>query len=284
MSYYLSALVGVVLLFSGLLKALHVQPFVVHLARFGILSTRVVPLVALLCIEIECALGMALILGAYPVETVLAAGIILGGLSIATAWGVLTNRIEHCGCYGGVIWLPPGVSLGFNGLYLLLLALAFQNQAESAITPLWKVLLILLTIGGSGFLSKHSIKKPLLDMTLLRAGRKWRTSWLIDEISFDGKGKTLLLFFRKKCSECKGWISILNQIADNRSEMKIFGIISAYEAPMCMDTTTFRILYMKSSLFSFLIYRVPTLILLENGVIRVKWTGKFPDEILNLMP
>ena len=279
-------LVGAVLLFSGTLKAVHARPFIAHVGHFRLLPAGVVPLAALFCIEIECALGIGLIVGVYPAEATVAAGIFLIGTTLAAVWGLATKSIEHCGCYGGAIWLPVRFSLVLNVIYILLLALAFfrhRAEAENDVTPLWKVSAVLLAIGLSGFLSKQSVKKPLLDLTVLRTGKKWRSSWLPDSGELEKSEKALLLFFRGRCEECKRWISILNRIALERREITVVGIVPMHEDSKRMETDGFVVLHMKPSVYSFLVYRVPTLVLLENGSIRAKWTEEFPDEILDLL-
>ena len=112
-----SALVGVVFLVTGALKALDSARFLREVSRFGLLPRSWERPAAVLIAVFECALGAALLIPMSAWLYPLAAAVLVVFLGL-TAWGVRSRRIDDCGCYGGQLMLTPAQSMALDALYL----------------------------------------------------------------------------------------------------------------------------------------------------------------------
>ena len=58
----------------------------------------------------------------------------------------------------------------------------------------------------------RSLRKPLVDLALLRVGRTWRRSWLKHYERDVTRGSHFVVFLSRDCPYCKRWVPLLNVI------------------------------------------------------------------------
>ncbi len=281
MAYILPSMVGCVLLFSGLVKALYSQPFIAHIKRFHLLSGRFIPLVAIILIEMECGIGIALILHVFPAETIPLAFLLITSLTFINYWGFKQGRISDCGCFGGLIWLTPKQSILLNFGYLTTLGFAWMVQIERYNTSWWKVWVLVVTILVSNHLAKGSVKKPIWDFSKLKAGKSWNPDWLKNmNISFE-QGIYFLLFLNQHCLDCKKWTQHLTVMAKRPNTPTPISIINSATDEFELHkeySIGFPIYTVENRIFRLLTQQLPTAVLVENGLIMEKWVDQFPLE------
>ncbi|MCP4752456.1 MAG: hypothetical protein GY866_16320 [Proteobacteria bacterium] len=273
-------LVGCILLFFGAVKTLHSYPFLVHVRRFRLFPDRLSALVAILFIELECGLGIALILHAYPHELVPTAFMLLIILTVLTFWGTRSGRVDDCGCYGGLFRLDPRHSLLLNIGYMVLLCIAWFYSEEDYRTSMWKIWMVVVAILISHFLGKRSIMSPLLDLSRIKAGKSWNPDWLKNDDTIPVRGICFVAFLNHNCPVCEKWIALLNNMHTQAEMPKLIGVVpekdDGDESFRQMHTIGFQLVMMERRTFNYLASQTPTAILLENGVILEKWVDGFP--------
>lgn len=283
LSEIFSAIVGGFFLFSGGSKLLYSKAFIIHLERLGILTKQLSALCALVVMQVECALGVALILGAYFPEVIAAALSLIVILSMVTLWGAAKKRIKDCGCYGMVISVTPVKSLLINAALVIILVLAWLSRGEvDEFTPLWKGLVAIGVIILSNVLAKRSLRSPLVDLTPLRPGKPWRMDWIDPERDWR-TGSHLMLFLDHPCDICEKWIGIIT--LDSLAHLGIERIIYVYPGErknqIARDArlrALENVRYLDSSLYKKLVYLTPTAVLIRNGTIQEKWVNQIPGE------
>ncbi len=277
------ALIGCVFLFSGGMKVLFSQPFIAHIRQYGILPDRLSPLVALIFIEIECGLGTALVLNTFPFETVSFSFVLITGLSILTFCGVKNGRVEACGCYGDFFQLNPKKSLALNLSFLLILALIWLSLVDEQITEMWKIWTVISVILISGFLSKQSVKAPLIDFSKLKVGTSWNPAW-IEDVPELQQGRHFIVFFNKHCSLCRKWILLLGEMHSITGAPEILGVVPGgsdnTEDFKQQHAVDFSVAGITPAIFKQLTGLTPTGVLIENGIIKEKWIRRFPEEYI----
>src|SRR5262245_40890559 len=162
-----SALVGIVFLVTGGLKALDSARFMQQVRRFQLLPPACVRPATVFVIVMECALGAALLIQLSPWLYPLTAAV-LACFLVLTAWGVRSRRIEDCGCYGGLLMLTPAQSLALDALYLALIAVAWLLAPAAEPIVAWKAIVIVVASLAALAASLASLRTPLADLALLR--------------------------------------------------------------------------------------------------------------------
>jgi hypothetical protein len=275
-----SGLVGLVFLATGTLKALDSIRFFQQLRRYRLLPPATALPAALFFIAMECALGVALILGLSP-WLLPAAALMLVAFAALTAWGTSTGRVEDCGCYGGLVMLTPAQSLALDGLYVALLALAWYLVPRDLAAPaaLWWV--VAAVFAAALFASWRSLRAPLVDLALLRVGRTWRRSWLKHYARDVTEGAHFVVFLSRDCPYCKRWVPLLNVIEVQPDLPSVVAIMSLDETArtgfLAEHLIKFPVTFMPNSLVALMVDAYPTAALIENGRVTAKWVGEMPE-------
>lgn len=274
-------LIGSILLLAGLLKALNPRPFIAHVNRFNLFSPQFSGLLAFLFIQIENALAVSLLLRLYLSSTLLVSIVLLLGLSVLTLWGSLTGRIENCGCYGRMIWLKPKHSLLLNLFYILGLGYVWRLSLSASILTWMDIFLLILTVGGTGFLIKRSLVRPIFYLSPLRVGGRWKKKWIPD-FRYAEDQTVLFLFTRQGCAECSRWHLILSEIEKSEFMGEIQLIASDNDQKKFNqkeEDPSYPVLYIPAFYFSYLVEKTPTALLVKNQVIKGVWETQFPFEL-----
>ena len=179
-------LVGVLFIFSGLVKAIDplglnykMQEFFEVWASEGYLVTVVnwmhsySFLISLLMIVLEVALGVGLLVG-WRKKTVLNLLLLLMlFFTFLTSYVLFSGKIRSCGCFGDCIPLTPIQT--FTKDIILLLLIVFLILKQGYIKPLFKELLplafVLISVIATGFLQMYVIDHlPLIDCLPYKQG------------------------------------------------------------------------------------------------------------------
>jgi hypothetical protein len=282
-------LVGIVLVFAGLAKALDPSHFVHHLKDLRILPARLLFPAALFVISLQCGLGAALVLHVWPAGLLPAAAVLLLALAVLGYWSTATGRAFDCGCYNGLLTFSPLQSLLLNAGYAALLVLAWWWAPADGAEP-WKAFAALLVAAGGGLLafavsrSSERRGRPLFELTPLKAGRRWNPRWLRGgpDLSAAG-GETLVVFLGANCSHCKRWIKALNTIHWLPGFPEVQGIValSPERVPHFLEQDGIR--FPVASVTPWVSARLsrgitPTAVVVADGVIREKWVQAMPKE------
>jgi len=259
---------------------LYSRPFIAHVRNLGILPHSLSEVAASLFIQLECGIGTALVLSIFTAELIpILIGLILI-LSILSAWGVISGRVEDCGCYGGWLNLTLGQSLGLNFLYLLLLVIGWWTLETTPPVLMWKVWIILGIFILCNFLIRRSANSPLIDMSPVQQGRKWRAEWLESKELNGTPGSRLVIFMTSRCQLCKRWEPyILNLLDQENMPLPLLVFPDGAEDLTVWDEKI-PLEKMNPRLFRYLIYQTPTAVLVRNGVIETKWVAHFPEEYI----
>jgi hypothetical protein len=284
--WFLQLPVALVLLFSGAVKAVDAGRFASHLRRFGFLTEHRLLTATIAAAGLECAFAVALLVYISPAIDAIGIALFIAFIAF-TLWGAATKRIEDCGCYGNQVNLTPGQSAALDFVYIaLLIAALWLSRARPAwILPLGWYLVALAGATGAA-LAEKSGKAPLVDLSRLRIGARWRRSWLLKEGDHDlGKGSHIVVFLSNTCPFCKQWVPLLNILETQTDLPRVTGILNLNEAEVERFSreylTRFPLSRMKTSVFSNMVDGVPTAALLEDGVIMQKWSGKIPPELFS---
>lgn len=277
----LMILVGLVFLLTGLIKVVYSRPFIMHVKSLGILPRSVTEIAASLFIQLECAIGTALVLSAFPRQLLPALVFLILGLSILTAWGVSSGRIEDCGCYGGWLNLRLHQSLALNALYALMLGVGWWLSEVQGRIPMWKVLAVIAVMAATNFLIRGSANAPLIDLSPLKPGRRWKPRWVDpSEFAGDRSDSLLFIFMSQRCYRCREWdpyILNLRKQPDLPFPVLIFpNNASAIEERL--KHVPHRSI--ATGLFRYLVSQTPTAVLVERGIIQDRWVTRFPDAFI----
>ena len=281
-AYIATFIVGLVFLVTGIIKALSSRKFIEHIFQYQIFPPQLAKLIAVSFIGIECALGSALILHEFPEWTVPGTAILLGLLSIITFWSTSTGRTEDCGCYGGLAIVTPAQSILLNLGYILLLGLAFYYPVANYHTAAWQWLVSLVFLVFGSILAQQSQQNPLVDLSYLKAGKKWQKSWLNDSSLNLEQGTYFLVFLGAECPYCKQWVPLLNIMNANSTLPNVRGIMtldeSGIETFKAKHLVHFPVVTMNKILFNYMIEGVPTAVLVKDGKIATISMGQIPQE------
>ena len=197
---------GIVFVFSGLVKLLDVSAFQNLIIQYGLsLFQYLAPLIILL----EILLGMALLLGVYQRITAITTICVLLVFTGAYTYGYLVNSVEDCGCFGNLVKSTPAITYTRNVLLIaILVIIVLLDKTIINSVPQWKVIILLAIMIPSFFAAgmtfrikrHHNDSHPFEGMNVVETPLK-------KYIETDGKRK-LVLFMSYQCQHC--WNSIEN--------------------------------------------------------------------------
>jgi len=283
---YLSVFfVGAIFLITGIAKAINSKQFIQHIFRYRLLPRQTVIPVAISFIALECALGAAIIFHIFPQWLVPGSILLLLGLSALTLWSTVSGRTEDCGCYGGLLIIPPKYSILLNLGYILLLGIAWLNPSADHHTQTWQWVFCLLVLVSTSVLSWQSRNKPLVDFIRLKVGNRWKRRWLKNSPHDLLKGSHFIVFLSQECPYCKRWVPFLNVMSTQKDLPQTLGIMSLTREELeefkDEQMVRFPLVSMDKLLLGYMVDAFPTAILVEDGVITGKWIGTIPEEYLD---
>jgi hypothetical protein len=285
--------VGAVFLLAAAAKAADPKGFARQLKKYGLLPRPLLVPLALGFTALQFGLGTALLLRVEWRWLVPAAALLLLLLAVLTLWGIVTKRIEDCGCYNGLLAITAWQSLMLDGIYLGLLALAWSfGEVAGALAP-WKLygVLAAAALGGVGAFASLSYStrhhRPPFNLSPLKVGRRWNPLWLGNSIDLSiGSGTTIVVFLSSECPQCHRWVQLLN-LAHRLAELPtVAGVVEhrpGAEQPKSKPPG-FPTVKVEPRVMSRLLRgATPTALVLEEGVVRDKWVGAMPRAFTDLV-
>ena len=152
----LEILLGLYFLWGALLKGLDPNAFTAQIRAYGVLDDpQAFGLTALITLSLECALGLAMLLGLRLFNLILlcVAALLMGFTAlIAYAWSC--EGLSDCGCLGGVKIAPPeAIAKNFIMLFMVVIILRGKElkvaMPNSSGGEAAKLLLALLLAGAA---------------------------------------------------------------------------------------------------------------------------------------
>lgn len=279
-------LVGVVLAFAGLAKALEPDHFVRHLRNLRLFPEGWLLPLTVAVASFQCGLAAALMLRVWPPVVLPAAMLSLLGLAALGYWSTATGRTPDCGCYNGLVTFSPLQSLLLDVGYVALLGISWWWGVTAADPRSWRGAVVLLAaLAGGGLawgLSRYSARngKPLVELTPMRVGRPWNPRW-VQGLSMTGDEDKLVVFLGANCSHCMKWIKPLNTVHHLPGLPSVQGVVTL--APERLPD------YLSRSSARFPVVAVtpwesarlsrgitPTAVVIREGIIREKWIRNMP--------
>lgn len=129
---FLSALCGLLFLYSAYTKADPIQVFEYTIVQYAHLPWLVAAVLARALVGLEAALGLMLLLSIpgkarWIYKTAFALTAIFS-IYLIYLWASFGNNV-NCGCFGDAVWMSPGVSLAKNAILLAVLALLIRYHS-----------------------------------------------------------------------------------------------------------------------------------------------------------
>ena len=181
--------------------------------------------------------------------------------------------------------VTPAQSMTLDALYLGLMAVAWLLAPAVTSIAVWKVATVALVTAAAFAASMLSLRKPLVDLALLRVGRTWRRSWLRHYDRDVTRGSHFVVFLSRDCPYCKRWVPLLNVIEVQPELPSVVAVMSLEgdELRTFLDEhlIKFPVTHMPQSLVSLMATVYPTAALIENGRVSQKWVGEMPKEYLD---
>jgi len=281
-AYLATFIVGSVFLVTGVVKALSSQKFIEHIYQYQIFPPQIAQQVATVFIGIECALGTALILHAFPGYLVPVTGILLVLLSTITLWSTSTGRTEDCGCYGGLAVITPTQSILLNLGYISLMGLAYYYPVANHETAQWQWIATLVLFVLGVVLAQQSQSQPLVDFSYLKEGKNWKKDWLKNSPEDLQTGTHFLVFLGAECPYCKQWVPLLNIMNANPALPNAIGMMTLNESEIKEFKTKhlvhFPIVNMNKILFNYMVDAFPTAVIIKDGKIELISSGQMPQQ------
>lgn len=272
--------VGVLFIFSAILKIVSMAAFEMYLYEFHVASFELVAVATRLIIASELAVGISLLANLKWADY--AAGAMLLVFSIFLIVQVMQGNTENCHCMGETFELSPDKSLSKNFLAMLILLFGhrmakYLKQSKKS----WIISVVVISIVS--LVSVCAVNPP--DFMRLVKDREYSqehlTRLLQREFPSGLEGDKVVCVLSAKCGACKmaarkmEGIFIRNDWKDDEvitifSDTKHSTPIELRVDTFFMETKTKRrnVLYVNDDTLSKVAPRVPTVFLLKDGVVK----------------
>lgn len=228
LSYALRALVGVIFMLSGLLKAFNAADFADLMSSYG---ATWFGYGAPIIIAVELFLGMLLIFNALPrwISALSVAFIMV--VSAIFLYGLLCRGITDCGCFGPLTWLNtrPWITFVRNALIIALLIPSLLRPQEGTPLTIPSVLcmslatVVLMYMCGFSMNGAKCLQKPYAKYE----PRPLAEHPLSQLVSCDPDSTYLVFAFSYGCPFCKNSIGNVNQYTSMHAVDRVIGLAIA---------------------------------------------------------
>jgi len=286
-------IVGGVLFFAGLAKAIDPRHFARHLQDLHMISPLLLVSTTLMLISMQCSLGAALMLSLWPRWLLPTTILSLLVFMVLGYWGMATGRTADCGCYNGALTFSPLQSLLLDIGYIALLLLSWRWTVTINKPNLWKIAIVPAVGIGAGLLTHASFRysakhhRPLLELSPLKAGRHWNLHWLQGDAALSAAtGKKIIVFLGTNCHYCRRWIKVLNVVHGLKDQPDVIGVVFLHKEDLVeyvnRESIRFPVVTAKPWVMARLARNfTPTAVVVENGTIREKWVGSMPKPFVD---
>lgn len=290
LSVVCSALVGLVLLATGLIKTLSPTPFYLHLDRLRVLPPNAVRYAVGGSALLQCVLGVALVLRLYDAIVLPLAIGTLVALAVFTAWSWIVRGATDCGCYGGMFTLSPAKSLWLDVAYIGMLSVAWWQPVSFGWTPAaeWALLfepaLVFASVITMAMWVFRKWGQDMLILTPIQVNRPWNTAWLHGYGEVPPAEHRLIVLMSPGCSVCKEWIGPLNKIHRRPDMPQVVAAMaadaSAREGFIQQHQIEFPLLGVAHGTMDRLVRAYPTVVEVKGGLIASRGESSLPEDLL----
>ena len=214
----LSGTVGLILLFSGLIKAEDMELFIRQIRDYEIITGRIpIVLIAWGLIIAECSLGTALLISFRPNIIVPITSFLLVIFIGVTGYAWISGVTEDCGCFGNWVKRSPGGALVEDFLMLAALTPSWlwgrnsetdSNRVKSIILTVMCAAVFILPLAFGFSVSRISGPGPgtaYIDEDLLNVMSR-------DQVDLK-RGEYIIVVMSTDCLHCRESVAELNRIA-----------------------------------------------------------------------
>lgn len=280
----LRIILGILFIFSGIIKLLPIEPFEMKFVEMGIANWTTAPFLARLLIAFEVLLGILLLVNYKPKISALSTLGLLLFFTIYLLIDLILNGNEgNCGCFGTLIKMTPIESIVKNLLMIpLVIGVLFMNKKELKFKPLIFIPIIILFS-----LTLPFILYPVDNLDAYQNANTERINYAfptnlmpdfkIDEKKIDlSKGTYLLSFMSLNCLHCKKAaykLFILNKQKIYPPTYLVFigneAMVSGFIKETKADFPYY--IYNEKEFFDIAGNEVPKILLVREGIVKAKF-------------
>ena len=279
--------VGATFLWTAFIKAVDPLTFSRHLYRLGWIPQNLNRPSVIAAATLEAALGMSLIVMLAPGIVLPVTLALLIVLSFVSWWGVRSGKASDCGCYGGFIQPSIGQSLALNALFFVLVAAAWALGERTIGAAAWQIAASAGVAVIAGVLATAALEwprrkgKPLFDLNPVKVGRRWSHRWA-GGATAAMKGEFLVAWLGPKCPFCVQFVRVGNAMVQSDQLPDVFGVVAASKEDRDSFVEErqirFPVTTISDSLMSRIADAVPTVAVVEDGIVTAHWVGAMPPE------
>lgn len=271
--FVVQVIVGIIFIFSGIMKGLDSQSFYNLITAYGFgWAANVAPVIS----SVEIILGLCLILNIHPAKTSLLAAVFTLLFTLVFSYAFFFRHIEDCGCMGPLIKISAPASFARNILIIFGCAWIYQNtrNTESYLRN-WKRWTVYILGALSLYISGYTLGgKPLLKKDKIHIGDQINATvfkYFDNKISQD----TCIVFvFRPGCYHCWNTTENVKSIKRTAGFANVIGITYANsdtsEYMKEMNPNFEVVKYPNNELYNYII-SVPVLLMLKDGKVIKKF-------------
>ncbi|MCP4686943.1 MAG: hypothetical protein GY859_02770 [Desulfobacterales bacterium] len=287
----LVGIVGMVLLISGLLKAMDMELFIRQIKDYGMITHPVLlTLNAWGVIIAEWALGAALVVGYRLRLTVSMSTLLMLVFLGAVIWAWLTGSAEDCGCFGAFVQRTPAEAAVEDVILLAILLLGIPRKKDSRASRtgarVWVVLLACLM----GATLPLVFGSPIERLTTPPAEivQSEFSQLKIQGVGMEGvdlnRGTHLIILMETDCLHCQEAVVELNALAETFSGLYMAAVCVNDESQREEFIQEFQPIYKIGQITEDDFWRllgdgdIPRVFLLSEGRVLKAWDVEIPDE------
>lgn len=287
----LAALVGMVFLAAGLMKATDLALFVRQIEAYGILTgTDWVTYLAWFLIPFECALGAALLVWYRPRVTLGLAALLLAAFIGVTSWASLTGITDDCGCFGPWMKQTPEMESLQNILLLVMIVAAWWMGPAPTTRGAWRKGLTVSVACAVGLAVCVVSSGDVLKEEGAENGRA--ENGIFHEIQVYGHGleyvdfrlgDTIVVLFGTNCAHCRESVSLINALAETPDLPEVIALCTDDEAQCHQFVEEFLPVFPIGHIDDEVFWRLlgdgnlPRVFLVRNGTVMHTWNASVPD-------
>jgi uncharacterized membrane protein YphA (DoxX/SURF4 family) len=278
LGFSLRAILGIVFLSSGIIKAVDYMTFAISLSSYGL--PQGLALVGFLMPILEVGVGLSFFLNLNIRKVCLFALVMLIAFTGLIFYGVFFGELDSCGCFGALFKADPTEAVIRN---LILLCICFFLWQSSPVAPFYwppkRTMLLVFTLVVVGILTGVSVTLPISDQSQSKVGEKFVLDTFPDNVKSElGVGEKFIFAFSPDCPRCWGVIHNIKSLEGYKNydviwvtygeaeQQKLNTLVDAYS----IENTIYRIPY---SSFSKIVGTYPKLFFLKDGVIVKKYNS-----------
>lgn len=284
LNHIIRILVGLVFILSGLAKLFPIEPFEIIFVDLGVSNWLLAPFIARFIIAFEITLGLCIIFDVWLKNIIYK--VALGSLGVFMVYLIYVlitkGNDEDCGCFGQYIVLTPVESLIKNVALVLMLLFIKRRHHQLGIVN-WLIIPFL----AIGFTSTF-----LLNRVGLQNERAIEINQVVDysnlpplyktneKVDFT-KGKKIVVFLSHACPHCESVAHKLAYLQKKYDINNLYIVLSSKHEEniqVFLDKTKIDfplIWFDNEEFFRYSGPSLPSMVYLENGVLKKRWKGEF---------